>query len=164
MRHRFLLLAVAGILVMAFTPGLASADKVTFTGGRIDVLVGEPTTYPADTPFFVTHGVFAGPPGQEGTGEGRHTAGELFELYVDGRWIAPSWEHKFPGGPFGDGGIVSHLWGFNFPDGLPAGPHTLVGLWYLPCAVVEGDLVAECDNPNTPVMFLEESLAVDFLS
>ena len=158
MRHKFLLLALASVLVMAFIPGVASAEPIELTGDRINVLSGDPTEYPADTAFFVVHGISTAPPGQEDLGTGRHTAGQLFELYVDHEPIAPSFI-RF--GAFGRGG-VAHWWVFNFPGGLGAGDHRFDGRWYLPCAVVEGDLVDKCDHPNTPVMFLEQSLTVHF--
>ena len=96
-----------------------------------------------------------------GDDTGCHTAGRLFELYVDGVWIEPTFTFTQPCAP-GLPGVDTRFWAFNLPEGLDEGDHRFDGLWYLPCALMEGDLVEECDNPNTPVVGLESRLTVHF--
>ena len=161
MRHRLFLLVLASSLVVALTPGTASADPRDLTGDQIHILAGEPTQYPANTEFFVLHGISSSPPGQTRDGFGRHPEGMLFELNVDGIPIEPTFTTTQPWGRDWPG-VIAKQWAFNFPEGLDAGDHTFHGLWYVACAWVEGDLVEECDKVTTPVVVIDLSLTVRF--
>ena len=77
----------------------------------------------ADTPFYVQHG-FSCPVGTALAGLGGCQLGTgTFSLYVDGV-LQPSTKIVD-----NQNGSVGEGWLTNFPNGLPAGDHTLVGVW-----------------------------------
>ena len=89
-------------------------------GSRVSLL-GPPPTFPADTPFHVAHGL--GCDFSEVGCPQTLMSGGLFSLYVDGV-LQPSKVEVLAG----NGGI-NKVWLSNFWVGLPAGGHTLVGVW-----------------------------------
>jgi hypothetical protein len=111
------LVVVAAALTLAAP---AAANNIPEAGSRINV-GAPPTTFPANTPFHVTHGFGCGFD-ELGCPE-TTVSGSNFSLYVDGV-LQPSQVVVFAG----DGGITK-AWLTNFWDGLPAGRHTLVGVW-----------------------------------
>jgi hypothetical protein len=115
---------VGAMLVLA---GPASA-AIPEAGPRIS-LFGPPTTYPANTPFHVTHGFFCG--FDEAGCPQTNMSGGLFNLYADGV-LQPSKVQVFA-----DSDGINEVWVTNFWDGLPAGRHTLVGVWTQKGVVVQ---------------------------
>ena len=144
------------LLVMLFvlaTPALA--DPRQLVGERINVNLGDPTEYPADTPFFVIHGS-----GTDAPGATPIAAGHMgFALEVDGEYVEADWDYR-SGNSAREGGpnIVWSGSAFNFPDGLPAGEHTFIGHWYVRCLHTE----SPCENPMDPVDFEVHPLTVNF--
>jgi hypothetical protein len=113
--------------VLALTVALpASANSIPTTGNKLSIL-NPPTTYPANTPFYVLHGVacFTNSNVDQCT-----RAGTYFVLYVDGvqqpsqRYINEGVTED--GIPYLQGGNLT-----NFPDGLPAGTYTFTGVFYV---------------------------------
>lgn len=113
------LLIVAAVLVVAAP---ASANSIPTTGTRIG-LYAPPTTFPANTPFYVQHG-FGCAFTEAGCPQTLMNGGLLFTLYVDGVLQSPS--NVFV---TSDGEGIAKWWLTNFPNGLPAGDHTLMGVW-----------------------------------
>jgi hypothetical protein len=105
----------------------ASANNVPEAGSRINI-GAPPSTFPANTPFHVTHGFGCGF-SEVGCPE-TTVSGSLFSLYVDGV-RQPSKVVVFAG----HGGITK-AWLTNFWEGLPAGDHTLLGVWSVNGVVV----------------------------
>jgi hypothetical protein len=119
LRQLVLLLATVGALLVAAAP--ATANSKPTTGSRIGLYV-PPTTFPANTPFYVKHG-FACDIGDARCISTQINGTSNFALYVDGV-LQPSSVDVDAGG----GGISK--WNLtNFPSGLPAGDHTFVGIW-----------------------------------
>jgi hypothetical protein len=120
-----MLSAVAAVL--SLTVALpASANSIPTTGSRISIF-NPPTTYPANTPFYVVHGIacFTNSDVNVCT-----NAGTQFVLYVDGV-LQPS-QRDINEGVSEDGTpflAVGNL--TNFPEGLPVGTHTLTGVFYV---------------------------------
>jgi hypothetical protein len=110
-----LLLALVGAMLVVAAP--ASADSKVPTGTRIGIY-RPPATFPANTPFYVQHG-FTCETGTEACPFGKGN----FSLYVDGV-LQPSTVVVT-----NVDGVVAKYWLTNFPNGLPAGDHTLVGVW-----------------------------------
>jgi hypothetical protein len=90
-------------------------------GSRIG-LYFPPTTFPANTPFHITHG-FACDVGDAGCISTQINGTSNFSLYVDGV-LQPS--KRFALG--GQGGI-GKFWLINFWNGLAAGDHIFRGVW-----------------------------------
>ncbi len=126
LRRLVLLLALVGAMLVVAAP--ATADSKTPTGTRIGLYV-PPTTFPANTPFYVQHG-FGCPTGTNSVGGCQFGTG-TFSLYVDGV-LQPSTIVVTEGG-----GGVAKWWLTNFPNGLPTGDHTLVGVWTVSGAVFQ---------------------------
>lgn len=113
------LLSLVGAMLVVAAPATADNPKVP-TGTRISLFV-PPPTFPANTPFYVAHGTGC----SLGTGlvGSCDVGGWNFSLYVDGVlqpsavvvWVAD--------------GTLERFWLTNFPSGLPAGEHTLTGVW-----------------------------------
>jgi hypothetical protein len=118
------LLAVVGAMLVVAAP--ASASSKPTTGTRIG-LFAPPTTFPANTPFYVKHG-FACDFSEADCPQAM--AGGLFTLYVDGVPQPSTLEVDA-----GSGGVTK-WWITNVTNGLPAGDHTLVGVWTVKGAVV----------------------------
>ena len=89
-------------------------------GTRIGLLA-PPTTFAADTPFYITQGF---------TCEASKTAClsglTHFDLYVDGQQLPSATDLTFAT----DGTLLSKFTLTNFPSGLSAGPHVFRGEWY----------------------------------
>jgi hypothetical protein len=116
--HRLLVLAalLAGLVV----PLSAQASGIPTTGTRI-ALLAPPSSYAAETPFYVTQGF---------TCEASKTAClsglTHFDLYVDGQQLPSATDLTFGT----DGTLLSKFNLTNFPSGLAAGPHIFRGEWY----------------------------------
>jgi len=118
-RRLVLLLALAGVVLVVAAPATASSKPTT--GSRIGLFV-PPTTFAANAPFYVRHG-FSCAVGDAGCISTEINGTSGFTLYVDGVLQGSGLEVDV-----GDGAITKwHL--TNFPDGLPAGVHTLTGVW-----------------------------------
>jgi hypothetical protein len=109
---------VLAALTMAFP---AAANEKPTTGARLGLGALAPTTFDANTPFYVEHGFACdladAPCLREEVGGG------AFRLYVDGVLQASTVDvDRFDGG-------ISKLFLSNFPLGLPAGVHTFSGVW-----------------------------------
>jgi hypothetical protein len=119
------LVLVACVISLSANVTAASANRIPLTGSRIGVFNPEPTTYPANTPFYVEH--FAGQCDLEAIAAGCLGAGTHFDLYLEGV-LQPSQI---------DIDIVtqeplvlrkSNL--TNYPTGLPAGTYTFTSEAY----------------------------------
>lgn len=153
MKRRFVfVLLVCMLLVSVSVPAIAGEEPV---GDRINVLFGEPVTYPAGAPFFVLHGwsdvPVTSPPGRFD-----------FTLEIDG---VDQGAGKFFNAGLGlTGGVWQRLWLFNFSDGLSEGEHTFTGTWWMPCeyAVESGLWGDTCATPNAEVAALVIDHTVTF--
>jgi hypothetical protein len=92
-------------------------NKLT-TGTKISIF-GGPTTFAADTPFHIEHGLMCARPGVSAC----TNAASHFDLYLDGV-LQPS---TVDIDNLGDSLLKSNL--TNYPTGLPAGSHTFVGVF-----------------------------------
>ena len=137
------------LFVLAFVAlfAIAAGNKVR-TGSRINVRTESPTAYPADTAFHVEHGWNLNP--GETKGKGKYDVA----LYVDGVFVKSDFSTMTK-----NGGGTMLTWVHNFPDGLPAGEHSLTVEWYGPCQFVGS---GGCASPNQKVMAFSRTVVVTF--
>jgi hypothetical protein len=118
------LVFLGALLIALIVPVAAGANSVPTTGSRIAFFT-PPTTYPADTPFYVEQGFVCY---RDANAADCANAGTSFVLHVDGVQ-QPSQtdidQITIGGIP---GIFVRYL--TNFPQGLPAGSHTFTGDFY----------------------------------
>jgi len=126
-RRLVLLVALVGAMLVVAAPATATSVSRVPTGPGIPFL--GPTSFAANTPFHVQHG-FVCDVGDAGCISTQINGNSGFNLYVDGV-LQPS-TLVVTGGTGG----IAKLWLTNFPNGLPAGDHTLVGNW-----LMNGDIV-----------------------
>src|SRR5512132_315890 len=114
------LLVLGALLLALVAPLSAQASGIPTTGTR-GGLLAPPSTFAADTPFYVTQGF---------TCEASKTAClsglTHFDLYVDGQQLPSATDLTFAT----DGTPLSKFNLTNFPSGLSAGPHCFRGEWY----------------------------------
>ena len=148
--------SVGVILVLAVAALPATAEEMP-EGPRIDLVFGATTQFPADSPFHVIHGWGLDPSQTVAVGQAD------FRLEVDG---IDQGRGSLQNSVIGDGGGLVRLWLYNFHNGLPQGPHTLVGRWFLPCelAVESGVYPGPCLTPNSPVQAFTYSRTVNFIN
>jgi F5/8 type C domain len=152
-------LALLGFLLFAAPASASPGEPV---GQRINVYLGTPTTFPADTPFHIEHGW-----GLAATGHPEENGIFAFSLDVDGiprpaDFVLRSTElaqvtgYEYP--------ALNRTWVFNFPDGM-TGTHTFTGHWIAPCddAVSEQGYAGPCDTPNAPVVVATRTVTVTFV-
>ena len=110
---------MAALVVVSVTP----ANRASRADSRIGIFPGgaTPTMYPADTPFWVGYGFAADPDGDAGLDE----SDTRFELQVDGEDVSTVTDMQSESGRHVRMTTVA-----DFPAGLPAGWHDLVGRWY----------------------------------
>jgi F5/8 type C domain-containing protein len=149
---------LAALVSAAAVPAAASSQERI--GGRINVILGTPTQFPAGDPFHITHGW--GP--ESGVTDADAIGRYRFELDVDGVRTGESFvERSVVPGTGGAPDLHSLFWTFNFPQGM-AGTHTFTGHWYAPCAAAVGlGYAGPCTSPTTPVEALTRTLTVEFL-
>ena len=153
-RRLFVMLVVAALLITVLAPGTAVAAEEP-VGDQIHLVAGEPTTFPADTPFHVIHGFTLFPDESPAIGNWG------FRLDIDGVSQGRGSLLNFgPGSEF----PMARLWLYNYENGLPQGVHELTGHFYLPCsyAVDFGLFSGSCDQPNKPVEVFTFPLTVTF--
>jgi len=154
----FTTILVVFLLLLLVTPAMADPKSLVCNGAddcRINVLLG-PDEYQAGEPFFVIHNAYISVDEY-----GPVMTGHMgFALELDGVYVDPSW--KFQGGFSARGYPPNAVFSgsaFNFPEGLPAGTHTLTGHWYAGCLPAD-DL---CDTPVKAQDFYTEVRVVEFL-
>lgn len=110
---------MAALVVVSVTPASGSPT----VGSRIGIFPGgaTPTMHPADTPFWVGYGFAADPDGEADLDE----TDTRFELDVDGEPVSTVTDVQSESGRHVRMTTVA-----DFPAGLPAGWHELVGRWY----------------------------------
>jgi hypothetical protein len=116
--HRQLVLGA--LLLALVAPLSAQASGLPTTGTRIGLLA-PPSTFPADTPFYVTQGFTC-----EASKTDCLSGLTHFDLYVDGQQLPSATDLTFGS----DGTLLSKFNLTNFPSGLSAGPHVFRGEWY----------------------------------
>lgn len=121
-----LLLSLVGAMLVVAAP--APASNITPTGTPI--FFNGPTTFAANTPFYVEHG-FVCNPGPATPGDCQYFGTGNFSLYVDGVLQPSTKIVTYVPDQYGVHGVLYEEWLTNFPNGLPAGVHTLVGIWTL---------------------------------
>jgi len=121
MRRRFLFLLVCLAALAAAAAAPVAANSVPTTGTRIN-LFAAPATFPAGTPFYVEHGTGCEPSAGDKISDCLNPDTH-FDLYLDGV-LQPS-SLDIENSP----GTSLKLNLTNYPDGLPAGRHTFVGVW-----------------------------------
>ena len=146
--QRLSVIAVLFTLAFAAVALPAGATSGEPVGPSINVLLGYPTTFAADTPFNIQHGW--------GLASNEDAVGKFsFALEVDGAYRKEDFVERTvtPGDP----DLFSRIWAFNFPDGM-SGTHVFVGHWYAPCYATAGP----CSNPNEVVEADRHTLTVTF--
>ena len=119
MKRLIVPLAVVAVLLVVAAP--AGANSKPTTGAQIR-LFNPPTTFPANTPFFVEQGFIC----PLGDGPCMHTeisAQSSITLYVDGSVEPSTVDIDVVGGSIEKRALT------NFPNGLPAGVHTFVAVF-----------------------------------
>jgi hypothetical protein len=145
-----MLVGLAALLVTAMT-GPALGRERTPTGDRINLFGGN-QSYPADTSFYVVHG------NASLVGEDAAIGRSRFVLEIDGAVVPATYQTRGEAD-----GLVTHLWVFNFPDGM-TGVHSLAGHWYAPCGVATQFLDCGGATPTTPVEYETHQITVTFTS
>jgi len=110
---------VAAVLAVALP---AAANDRPSTGTPIPLGPLGPTTFPANTPFYIEHG-FVCDLGDAACIREQISANAGFDLYLEGV-LQPSKVDV----DRRDGGTLSKLYLTNYPSGLPAGTYTFVGI------------------------------------
>ena len=145
--HRSTLVLAAFAVLLALSAFLgaqaASANNVPREGTRINLFPGfeGPTTYPAGTPFFVSHGWGCGSvPAVDSAlaNDGCLKPTSTFKLFVDGMEVPSITDLEIGAG----GLIIGKVQVSNFRHGLPAGVHVLEGQWWLDGATVLNSVVS----------------------
>jgi hypothetical protein len=116
--HR--LLVLGALLLGLVMPLSAQASGIPTTGTRIGLLA-PPSTFAADTPFYVTQGFTC-----EASKTDCLSGLTHFDLYVDGQQLPSATDLTFGA----DGTLLSKFNLTNFPIGLSAGTHVFRGDWY----------------------------------
>jgi len=115
---------------MTMTTSIAANDNFR-VGDRIGCFYGGETEFPADAPFYISHGFM-----------NSATYGMLglygFSVDVDGVALKHDFLDVSP--VKGQPGVSRWFWIYNFPDGM-TGTHTFTCHWYAPC----GDV---CEHSN----------------
>jgi len=130
---RRLVAAVAVVAAALALAGSALATHLPTTGAPIRLLnqAATPTTFPANTPFFVRHGWICTP--DEGTL--CLDPATAFRLYVDGQRMPSALDLELnqtcPPVVPPSGECTSRRYLTNFRFGLPPGPHAFRGEWWL---------------------------------
>jgi len=143
------------LLALLTVTSPAAADQKVRVGEKIDVFIGEPTTFPAGAPFHIAHGWIMLDSNWDGLGIWD------FQLEVDGvLWKEDFVERSIESG---DPDLHNRIWVFNFPEGL-TGTHTFTGHWLGPCQVLvdDGTVPGPCSYPNDKVEARVSPLTVTF--
>ena len=119
------LIALVGALLVVAAP--ASASDISPTGTP---LYFTDTTFAANMPFYVEHG-FVCNPGPDFHADCQYFGTGTFSLYVDGVLQPSTKIVTLVPDQYGVFGVLSELWLTNFPNGLPAGTYTFMGVWTL---------------------------------
>jgi hypothetical protein len=116
-----LLLSLAAATLVVTAP--ATANNKPTTGERIN-LFAPPTTFPANTPFYVEHGYICDR-NDIGCIQTQISALSSFSLYVNGVLQPSTVDVDLAGGS------IEKRYLTNFPAGLPAGTYTFDGVFDL---------------------------------
>lgn len=142
------------VVLLLLAAPTATADRPQPVGEQINVFIGTPDTFPADTPFHIMHGWASDPP------EARPYGLYDFVLEVDGI----PWDEDFVLRSF-DPDLEYPLvqrWVHNFPNGM-TGEVTFTGHWFAACRVaIDLGYQGECRTPNEVVETFSNSLTVTF--
>jgi hypothetical protein len=138
------LVTLAALLIFAIPAAAVPEARI---GPRINVLLGTPTTFPADQAFHIAHGWTRPldkpdePQLEQPAPVGRYS----FRLEVDGQADETDFFDRWV-----DDDALNSTWVHNFPNGLSAGTHTFSGYWSGPCAglVVDGYVPGPCEKQN----------------
>ena len=86
-----------------------------------------------------------------------------FTLDMDGNPLNP--DTKWFYSESGDPDLLTRLWVFNFPQGMPAGTHTFTGHWFAPCQYAMDwlDYPGPCATPNARVETATRNLIITFV-
>jgi len=128
MKRFLMLVGVAAVAGAMYVAAPASASDTTPTGTPI--FFNGPTTFAANTPFYVEHG-FVCNPGAAFQADCQYLGTGTFSLYVDGVLQPSTKVVTFVPDQYGVFGVLDEEWLTNFPNGLPAGTYTLLGVWTL---------------------------------
>ena len=133
MKQLVLLLSLAAAMLVVAAP--ATANSVPTTGSQIR-LFAPPTTFAANTPFFIEQGFIV--PLGDGDGAAIEISSKsFFTLYVDGVLQPSHVDIDVVDGGVGAGLDIERRYLTNFPAGLPAGAHTFVGQSFLDGKLVD---------------------------
>jgi hypothetical protein len=143
------------LLMLALSTPANAAREVPTVGDRICIHPlcdpPPPTAFPAGAPFFIRHG-------WQWSNTGNQAIGRWdFYLIVDGTPVQNGFPYIDPPKDDLPGSIVKI---YNFPDGLPAGVHTLEGIWTIACQY--GPDPSACTTPNEPVIVIENTVTITF--
>jgi hypothetical protein len=135
--RRSTLIVVGSIVTLLAVTLPVTANSKPTTGAQIS-LFSPPTTFAANTPFYIEHGWFVcvgpdamdtycgGEPGYVGLAQGKGD----FHLYVDGV-LQPSTVNVETDVPLPGWVGISKFQLTNYPSGLPAGTYSFHGVWTL---------------------------------
>ena len=146
-------LMVAGLAIPASAVDIGDSP----VGGQIQLLTPPDPTFPADQPFHIKQGW------EEDLGTPFPWLRAGFRLYVDGSFDAADGLQVNEAG-----GTLEVVRVHNFESGLPAGQHTFVGQWTLPCqfAVDNEYIDTDCGSRwwqrNRPVVVLSANYTISF--
>jgi len=140
-------------LLAAVTP--VAADQKAPVGERIRIYDGA-MTFAAGTPFNTRHG-WIQPSTDEAIG--------VFDFTLDVDGVPQRETFKWFYVQSGDPDMLTRLFVYNFPEGMPIGTYTFTGHWYAPCqyAVDWLGYPGPCATPNAKVETTTRSLVVTFV-
>ena len=144
-----LVITLLGTLALACVVALpATATKPGPIGPKFQPLTGQPTTFPSGTAFHLENCWLVS---SDVAAIGKYS----IALDVDGTPRALDFT-QFTTDFVAN--TTQRCYGWNFPNGLGAGPHTFVEHWFAPCYATPGP----CTKPNEVVEEFTLPLTVAF--
>lgn len=150
-----IILICAMLVLISVNP--VQAKPMEPTGTRIILYEAETAVFPADAPFYISHGWYHDPFYEPKLSVG----GFDFKLELDGEYTEETYVDRTK---IIDDIQISIYWVFNFPDGM-SGTHSFVGHWFATCEWAQyNGYVTECQNPNTSIEVQSENVVVTFIT
>jgi hypothetical protein len=150
-RKNFLLVTALFVLALLLTTPVLAREHHPI-GDRINLFDGD-QAYPANTPFYVMHGM-----GWHDVIPGHWS----FELEVDGVPVKPTYKELTTDVFEGYGQYHRSIYTFNFPEGM-TGTHVFEGHWILPCQeYLNYGWVEDCARPPEEIEDWYAIVTVEF--
>lgn len=157
------------VLVLALSLVSIAAGVGTRVGTRFDLMYGSAEMdFEANAPFHIAHGYSWGIPMNWPNGYIGAPGRNQFTLYVDGVKQHASFMENYVDQKLEYVGmewrLFTHMWVFNFSDGMEEGTHIFTGVWETTCDLAkdyDSDFVC-VGKPNSLVEQFRHTIEVTF--